>query len=117
SDHCVGGTNSGTVCTANSTCTGGGFCSVGVQVCPICAGDGKCHGGANEGAACTPADSPVTPSFPTSHDCAPPATHNIGSLPIAFALTTGTTTMTAGNYNANAQIGRASCRERGEREE
>src|SRR5439155_743268 len=41
SDHCVGGTNSGTVCTANATCTGGGFCSVGVQVCPICAGDGK----------------------------------------------------------------------------
>jgi len=102
-DHCVGGTNPGAVCTANATCTGGGFCSVGVQVCPICAGDGKCHGGANEGAACTPADSPLNASFPTSHDCPPPATNNIGSLPIAFALTTGTTTMTAGNYNANAQ--------------
>src|SRR5437016_14089540 len=103
SDHCVGGTNPGAVCTANAMCTGGGFCSVGVQVCPICAGDGKCHGGANDGGACTPADSPVTPSFPTSHDCPPPASSNIGSLPIAFALTTGTTTMTAGNYNANAQ--------------
>jgi len=103
SDHCVGGTNPGAVCTANAMCTGGGFCSVGVQVCPICAGDGKCHGGANDGAACTPADSPVTPSFPTSHDCLPPPTNNIGSLAIAFALTTGTTTMTAGNYNANAQ--------------
>ena len=103
SDHCVGGTNPGAVCTANAMCTGGGFCSVGVQVCPICAGDGKCHGGANDGGACTPADSPVTPSFPTSHDCPPPAANNIGSLPIAFALTTGTTTMTAGNYNANAQ--------------
>src|SRR5438094_671765 len=102
-DHCVGGTNPGAVCTANATCTGGGFCSVGVQVCPICAGDGKCHGGANDGGACTPADSPLNASFPTSHDCAPPATNNIGSLPIAFALTTGTTTMTAGNYNANAQ--------------
>src|SRR5438093_1053171 len=102
-DHCVGGTNPGAVCTANATCTGGGFCSVGVQVCPICAGDGKCHGGANDGGACTPADSPLNASFPTSHDCPPPATNNIGSLPIAFALTTGTTTMTAGNYNANAQ--------------
>src|SRR5438132_8850481 len=68
-DHCVGGTNPGAVCTANATYTGGGFCSVGVQVCPICAGDGKCHGGANDGGACRPADSPVTPSFPTSHDC------------------------------------------------
>jgi len=102
-DHCVGGTNPGAVCTMNSQCTGGGFCSVGIQPCPICAGDGKCHGGDNDGAACTPADSALNSSFPTSQDCLPPSGNGIGSLSIALALTTGTTSLTAADYNANAQ--------------
>src|SRR5206468_4027390 len=102
-DHTVGGTNPGTVGTMNSQCTGGGFCSVGIQPCPICAGDGKCHGGDNDGAACTPADSALNSSFPTSQDCLPPSGNGIGSLSIALALTTGTTSLTAADYNANAQ--------------
>ncbi|TMB55139.1 MAG: hypothetical protein E6J60_07445 [Deltaproteobacteria bacterium] len=79
---------------SNSDCPGG-FCTVGVQACPLCAADGKCHGGDNDGGACTPADSPINSNFPTSQDCPPPAGNNIGSLPIAFALTTGTKTMTS----------------------
>jgi hypothetical protein len=93
-DHCVGGTNAGTVCTDNSTCTGGGFCSAGIQTCPLCTG-GVCRGGANDGLACTPSDSNEGPQFPTSFDCPPSAGQDIGGLPIGFALTTGTVTRTA----------------------
>src|SRR6266403_1782390 len=35
-----------------------------------------------------PADSPQNASFPTTHDCPPPAALDIGGLPIAFDLTT-----------------------------
>ncbi len=110
-DHCVGGTNPGAVCTTNSQCTGGGFCSVGVQPCPICAGDGKCHGGDNDGAACTPADSALNSSFPTSQDCPPPSGNSIGSLSIGFALTTGTTTVTAADQPSQARVFCGFCRD------
>jgi len=110
-DHCVGGANPGTVCTMNSQCTGGGFCSVGVQACPICAGDGLCHGGDNDGAACTPADSALNSNFPTSQDCPPPSGNSIGSLPIAFALTTGSTSRTAATISGQSNVFCGFCRD------
>src|SRR5882724_10853915 len=96
-DHCVGGDNSGAVCTDNTPCTGGGFCSAGLQACPICAGDGKCHGGANDGGLCTPGSLLVMgPQYPTSHDCPPGGESPLaGSLAIPYLLTTGTVTKTA----------------------
>ena len=101
-DHCEGGTNAGTCCTMNSDCTGGGFCSVGIQPCPICPGDNTCHGGPNDGMACTPGTLLVTgPQWPTSHDCPPPSAAFIGSIPIPFQLTTGTATKTAVNLIQN----------------
>ncbi|TMB03201.1 MAG: hypothetical protein E6J70_05825 [Deltaproteobacteria bacterium] len=77
-----------------------------IQPCPICnTTTGKCNGGVNDGLPCTPADSPsLGAAYPTSHDCPvdPPGCEanalgcrNIGSLPIGFRLTTGTTTVTA----------------------
>jgi hypothetical protein len=110
-DHCVGGTNPGTVCTTNAQCTGGGFCSAGVQPCPICAGDGKCHGGDNDGGACTPGDSALNSSFPTSQDCPPPSGHGIGSLSISFALTTGTRTVTATDQPSMSRVFCGFCRD------
>ena len=53
--------------------------------------------------ACTPADSAQNASFPTTHDCPPPAALDIGGLPIAFALTTGTKSVTAVNDPASGQ--------------
>jgi len=103
-DHCVGGDNSGAVCTDNTPCTGGGFCSAGTQPCPICAGDGLCHGGTNDGKACAPGTLLVTgPQWPTSQDCPPPGSP-IGSLPIPYLLTTGTSTKTAVNQPSETRV-------------
>ena len=103
-DHCVGGTAAGTICTDNSPCTGGGFCSAGAQPCPICAGDGVCHAGANNGNACTPGTLLVMgPQWPTSQDC-PPSGSPIGSLPIPYLLTTGTSTKTAVNQPSENRV-------------
>jgi len=94
---CNAGTNLNGPCNSDADCPSAGAGS--------CAGTNKCHGGANDGLACTPADSLLgtTNSFPTSHDCPPPAVNNIGSLPIAFDLTTGTTSRTAVNNGTSAQ--------------
>jgi len=62
-----------------------------------------CHGGPNNGLACTPADSPQNETFPTTHDCPPPAPLDIGGLPIAFDLTTGTKSVTGVNNTASGQ--------------
>jgi hypothetical protein len=71
----------------------------GIQPCPLCSGgdpmtplSGTCVGGANNGMTCTPGTSGsavLGASYPTSNDCPPLATANIGTLPVAFALTTG----------------------------
>ncbi|HYR96934.1 MAG TPA: hypothetical protein VEM57_09360, partial [Candidatus Binatus sp.] len=75
----------------------------GIQPCPICT-SGTCKGGANNGQPCTPADSAsLGAGFPTSHDCPPPALANIGGLPIAFNLSTGTQTKTAVNNTTSGQ--------------
>ena len=84
---CVGGANDGVNCAVPADCPAG-----------TCALGNTCHGGgasSNEGLPCTPGSSALNAGFPTSHDCPPPALMNIGGLPIAFALGTGTNTMTA----------------------
>jgi len=63
----------------------------GIQPCPICSGT-TCIGGPNNGLACTPGTSPLNAAYPTSHDCPPDPMFNIGTLPIAFNLTSGTVT-------------------------
>ena len=103
-DHCVGGDNAGAICTDNTPCTGGGFCSVGVQPCPICAGDGKCHAGPNSGNGCTPGTQLVMgPQWPTSQDC-PPTGSPIGNLPIPYLLITGTSSKTAVDHGSQTNV-------------
>jgi hypothetical protein len=69
----------------------------GVIPCPRCAatpGPGTtCQAGPNAGQPCTPVGSAILgAASPTSHDCPPAAASFIGSLPIPFALSTGTQT-------------------------
>jgi hypothetical protein len=71
----------------------------GIQPCPLCSGgtvgvpgSGTCVGGSNAGGACEPGTSPLNPSFPTSNDCPPDPMFNIGTLPVAFSLTSGSIT-------------------------
>jgi hypothetical protein len=67
----------------------------GVQPCPLCSG-GTCIGGPNDGMGCEPGTTDLggDPAYPTSHDCPPAETFNIGTLPVAFALSTGTVSWT-----------------------
>jgi hypothetical protein len=66
----------------------------GIQPCPLCSG-GSCIGGPNDGLPCAPGNSPATDAYPTSLDCPPDPMFIQGTLPIGFALTTGTATWTA----------------------
>ena len=86
---CNAGTNLNGPCSSDADCPGAGAGS--------CAGSNKCHGGPNDGMACTPAESVVGTlgAFPTTHDCPPPVAMDIGGLPIAFTLSTATKTDTA----------------------
>jgi hypothetical protein len=70
----------------------------GVQPCPLCSAN-TCIGGPNNGMSCEPGTTDLggDPAYPTSHDCPPAETFNIGTLPVAFALTTGTVTWTGTN--------------------
>ena len=94
--RCSGGTNAGNTCLQDSECPAG-KCTVPIRPCPICnPATGKCNGGLNNGLACTPADSAsLGDAYPTSHDCLPPPEEEVGTLPIAFQLTTRTATKTA----------------------
>jgi hypothetical protein len=67
----------------------------GIQPCPICS-TGTCIGGPNNGMSCTNGTSAtgLGAAYPTSHDCPPDPMFNIGTLPVAFSLTTGTLTWT-----------------------
>jgi hypothetical protein len=83
----------------------------GIQPCPICKAN-LCEGGPNHGLACTPESSALGGAGPTSHDCPPPgntvacngSSACIGTLPIPFALTTGTATKTAIDITPNTGI-------------
>jgi hypothetical protein len=81
------------------TATDPGATITGIQPCPLCSGGnpGTCIGGPNNGMACTPETSELNAAYPTSHDCPPDPMFSIGSLPIAFVLTTGTVTWTGTN--------------------
>ena len=87
-------TDTNAPCQADSECTGvGAACAVPIRPCPVCnTVTNKCNGGPNNGFACTPGDSPsLGTAYPTTHDCPPPPEKFLGTLPIAFQLTTGTT--------------------------
>ncbi len=92
---CAGGANVGKGCVADTDCPAS-TCQTLIQPCPICnATTHLCNGGPNDGLACTPGDSGVNGDYPTSHDCPPPPDKLLGSLPIAFDLSSGTVTKTA----------------------
>jgi hypothetical protein len=78
------------------TATDPGSTIAGIQPCPLCTG-GSCIGGANNGMACVAGTTTLggNPAYPTSNDCPPSNTFNIGTLPIAFSLSTGTVSWTA----------------------
>jgi hypothetical protein len=90
----------------------------GIQPCPLCTG-GTCKGGPNNGLACTAEDSAVAPEYPTSHDCPPPFNDQpcngtitggcLGTLPIAFNLTTGTQTKTSVDFSSSPAQGHVFC--------
>jgi hypothetical protein len=65
----------------------------GIQPCPLCSG-GSCIGGPNNGSPCDPGTTTLggNEAYPTSHDCPPDPMFSIGSLPIAFSLTSGSLT-------------------------
>jgi hypothetical protein len=73
----------------------------GIQPCPLCTdldelAVGTCIGGANNGMACIPGSTSLegNPSYPTSIDCPPDPMFDIGTLPIAFNLSSGVVTWT-----------------------
>src|SRR5438132_7969678 len=102
---CVGGSNNGANCTIPGDCPGGSC--VTATVCHTLATEGS------NGAPCVPADSPINAGFPTSQDCPPPGSLDIGGLPIAFALTTGTKTSTAQNIGNQNNVFCGYCRDDG----
>jgi hypothetical protein len=65
----------------------------GIQPCPLCS-NSVCIGGTNNSNPCVAGTSTVggNPSYPTSNDCPPDPMTNIGTLPVAFSLTSGTVT-------------------------
>jgi hypothetical protein len=65
----------------------------GIQPCPLCVGS-TCSGGPNNGMPCTAGTTDLGDSYPTSHDCPPDPMADIGALPIAFSLSSGTVTWT-----------------------
>lgn len=66
----------------------------GSQPCPLCS-TGTCWSGPNHGKACTPGTTALNESYPTSIDCPPDPMFDVGTLPLSFALTTGSVTWTA----------------------
>jgi hypothetical protein len=79
------------------TATDPGSTITGIQPCPVCRGTTPtCIGGPNNGLACTPGTSTLggNTAYPTSHDCPPDPMFNIGTLPINFALSSGTISWT-----------------------
>ena len=73
------------------TSTDPGSTIPGIQPCPLCV-SGTCVAGPNNGMACVAGTSAINASFPTSNDCPPDPMFNIGTLPVNFALTSGSLT-------------------------
>jgi hypothetical protein len=105
--------NQGRFCNSDPDCPGGGTCvadSAAIQPCPICNPTTlKCNGGTNDvvgnpPVACVPGTLNTTgDAFPTSHDC-PPSGTPLGSLPVSYALTTGTSSDTAVDLPAQNRV-------------
>jgi len=77
------------------TATDPGAAITGIQPCPLCS-TGSCLGGANNGMTCVAGTTTLggNPAYPTSNDCPPSGGFNIGTLPVAFSLSTGTVSWT-----------------------
>jgi hypothetical protein len=90
----------------------------GIQPCPICSAS-TCIGGPNNGMACTAGTTALNASYPTSHDCPPDPMFNIGTLPVAFSLSTGTLTWsgttatndTGGTFSVQNRVFSGFCRD------
>ncbi len=91
----------------------------GIQPCPTCINN-KCHGGPNDGLACTPEtsdSSALGEAFPTSQDCPPPPELHLppppatGALAIPFALTTQVSSKTAGPNGTQQKVFCGFCRD------
>jgi hypothetical protein len=80
----------------------------GLIPCPICTanpGPGTtCQAGPNSGQPCTPGSGTLGAAYPTSHDCPPTTNAFIGSLPIPFALSTGSQTKTSQDFSAQTFV-------------
>ena len=61
----------------------------GIQPCPRCIA-GSCAGGANDMDPCIAGTTSINVGYPTSNDCAPDGSDSIGTIPIAFILSSGT---------------------------
>ena len=87
----TGATNVSLPLSSEVFLTGDKLGEAGIQPCPKCVG-GACIGGANDMGACTAGTTAINVGYPTSHDCQPDASDSIGTLPIAFGLSSGTAT-------------------------
>jgi hypothetical protein len=87
----TGATNVSLPLSSEIFLTGDKLGEAGIQPCPKCV-SGSCIGGANDMGACTAGTTPINVGYPTSHDCPPDASDSIGTLPIAFGLSSGTVT-------------------------
>jgi hypothetical protein len=99
-DCSTGATNisaplSSVIFLTGDTSTDPGGTIAGIQPCPLCSG-GSCIGGANNSMSCTAGTGTLggNPSYPTSNDCPPDPMFNIGTLPVAFSLSTGSVSWT-----------------------
>jgi hypothetical protein len=98
-DRCKGGANDNLPCATRADCPDG-FCTAGVQPCPVCYADStsptgsRCVAGPNVNMPCTPGSSELGDAYPTSHDC-PSGAPVAGTLPIDLILQSGVATKTA----------------------
>jgi len=83
----------------------------GIQPCPICTPGGTCSsgtcckGGPRHDLDCVPGSTNLGAAYPTSHDCPPPGAGGntspfVGTLPIPYAVTTGSSSKVAADRSA-----------------
>jgi hypothetical protein len=102
------------------TATDPGSTIAGIQPCPLCSG-GSCIGGTNDMGDCTAGTTGLggNPAYPTSNDCPPDPLFNTRTLPVDFALTTGTVTWsgtsatndTGGTFSVQNRVFSGFCRD------